>query len=227
MTKPLFFHLCLILLSSKALAQQADLEFRGVIGVVYHINKSNNIKFYYRLDIDENITAFKRSNFSFALEKKLNKWLETELYYRFITNYEQDEHRFRFALITDRKIIKKTKLQLRTMLQHDIAYFDGDYLRKYQPEWIWRNRLLVQRSINKRLTAKLYCEPFAMLCHQGISLYRLRSGSSLSYERKKWQLSAEYFYQTEFFDTQSKVHMIGFGATHDITRAIRPKKKRK
>ena len=64
------------------------------------------------MDLKENMGQFRRSNFSFAYERKLNKWLDMQLYYRYIANYEQDKNRFRIALSTDKKIYKKTTISI-------------------------------------------------------------------------------------------------------------------
>ena len=149
------------------------------------------------------------------------------MYYRFITNYSQDEHRFRASISTDKKIIRRTKLKFRTLIQHDIDYFDGDYLRSYKPEWVWRNKLSVVRKLNKRWNATIYTEPFISQSHEGFNPYRLRSGATLSYTKKRWKFTGEYFYQNEFYSETSSLHIIGIAARYDVTRLIRPKKKSK
>lgn len=209
------------------LAQESDFGLRSELGLRYRINKKSNLDFNYRLDLKENLSQFRRSNFSFSYDYKFNKWLSGELYYRFITNYKQDEHRFRVALSTDKKIYRRTKIAFRTLLQHDIDYLDGDYLRQYKPEWVWRNKLSLERKLNKRFDLSIYAEPFISQSHKGFNPYRIRSGAALSYAKKKWKLTAEYFYQKEFYFEESSLHVIGLGARYDLTRIIRPKKKSK
>ncbi len=215
-----------VLLSVQVNAQEQDLGFRGETGLRYRINKKSNIDFSYRVDLKENLGQFRRANFSFAYERKVNKWIDLQLYYRYITSYKQDKNRFRIALSTDKKIYKKTKLQFRTLLQHDVEYFDGDYLREYKPRLVWRNRLLLSRRLNKRWSSTIYTEPFISKNYKGFHPYRLRTGASLSYAKKRWKYSAEYFYQNEFYFEQSSLHVIGLGVRYDITRVIRPKKKK-
>jgi hypothetical protein len=208
------------------MAQESDLGFRGQMGLQYRFNKKSNISFSYRLDLKENISQFRRSNFNLVYERSLNKWLEAELYYRFITNYKQDEHRFRASLSAKKKIFRRTRLKFRTLVQHDIEYFDGDYLSRYKPTYVWRNRLLLQRKLDKRVNAIVYTEPFVKFRAKGNELYRWRTGAMLSYEKKKWKYSAEYFIQQEL-DENSYLHILGISARYDITRLIRPKKKKK
>ena len=208
MAKKLFFIFFIVASGFSAVAQEQDLGFRGELGLRYRINKKSNVDFNYRLDLKENMGQFRRSNFSFSYERKLNKWLDAELYYRYITSYSRDKHRFRMALSTSKKIAKKTRLQFRTLLQHDIAYFSGDYLREYKPKYVWRNKLQLSRKINKRWSANLYTEPFISQSYKGFNPYRIRTGASLSYSKKRWKYTAEYFFQNEFYFERSTLHII-------------------
>lgn len=226
MFKKVLAILSLSILTLNLCAQEQDLGLRSELGLRYRLNKKSSLDFSYRLDLKENISQFRRSNFSFAYNRKINKWLDAELYYRFITNNTQDKHRFRVALSTDKKIYKRTKLEFRTLLQHDLNYLDGDYLRSYKPRWVWRNRLRIDYKINKRWSADVYTEPFISQNYKGFNPYRIRTGASLAYTKKRWKLSAEYFYQSEFYFEQSGLNVIGVGARYDITRLIRPKKKK-
>jgi hypothetical protein len=221
---PLLILCCFFALS--ATGQEQDLGFRGEVGLRYRINKKSNFDVSYRLDLKENISQFRRGNFSFAYDRKLAKRLNVELYYRFITNNERDKHRFRIALSADKKIFKKMKIEFRTLLQHDMNYLSGDYIQEYKPRFVWRNRIKLDRKINKRWSANLYTEPFISQNYKGTYLYRIRTGTTLSYSKKRWKYSAEYFYQSEFHFEQSGLHIIGLGARYDVTRVIRPKKKK-
>lgn len=227
MTKKLLLTYLLACLSILSNAQEQDFGLRSELGLRYRINKKSNFDFSYRLDLKENLSQFRRSNFSFAYSRDLTKWLSAEVYYRFITNNDQDKHRFRASLSTDKKIYRKTKLKFRTLLQHDIEYFDSEYLQSYKPDWVWRNKISLERKLNKRWEATIYTEPFISQSYQGFNPYRLRSGAVVSYEKKRWKLSAEYFYQNEFYFETSGLHIMGVGVQYDITRVIRPKKKSK
>ena len=227
MDKRISLLLLLVLLTFQASSQEQDLGLRGELGVRYRINKKSNLDFSYRLDLKENISQFRRANFNLVYARKVNKWLDAEVYYRYITNNEKDKHRFRASLSTAKKVFKKTKLQFRTLLQHDISYFDGDYLSTYKPRWVWRNRLLLDRKLSKKWSANLYAEPFISQNYKGFHPYRLRTGVSLSYSKKRWKYSAEYFHQREFYFEQSGLNIIGLSARYDITRLVRPKKKSK
>lgn len=227
MTKKIICVILLAVISLSTRAQEQDFGLRSEIGLRYRFNKKSNIEFSYRLDLKENLGQFRRSNFSFAYNRNINKWLSAEIYYRFITNYNQDEQRFRASLSVDKKIARKTKIKFRTLVQHDIDYFDTEYLQRYKPEWVWRNKLSIERKFNKRWEATIYTEPFISQSYKGFNPYRLRSGAVISYEKKRWKLSAEYFYQNEFYFETSALHIVGVGARYDITRIIRPKKKSK
>lgn len=227
MIKHIIFILLFGLINVATYAQENDIGLRSEIGIRYRINKKSNIDFGYRLDLKDNMSQFRRANFNLVYERKINNWIDAELYYRFITNNEKDKHRFRVALSTDKKIFKKTKLQFRTLLQHDLSYFDTDYFSKYKPEWIWRNRLLLDRKISKRWSANIYIEPFISQSYKGFNAYRVRTGASLSYSKKRWKFTGEYFFQNEFYFEQSSLNVLGVSARYDITRLIRPKKKSK
>ncbi len=215
----------LLFCSHFCFGQEQDLSLRSEVGVQYRFNKKSNLNFSYRLDLIENVSQFQRANISLAYEHNLTKWLQAELYYRLITNHKQDEHRFRIALSAQEKVFRKTQLQLRTLLQHDVDYFDAEYLRTYKPELIWRNRIMLKRDLPKKFSATIYTEPFFSESYKGFNLYRLRTGATIAYEKKRWKYTAEYFYQTEFYFKQETQHTIGVGARYDVTRVLRPKKK--
>jgi hypothetical protein len=208
-------------------AQEQDLRLRNEVGLKYRINKKSDLSISYRLDLKENISQFRRSNFSFAYRYKINKWLSSEVYYRYMTNYDKDENRFRLALSADKKIFKKTKIDIRTMFQHDIEYFDGDYLRSYSPDYVWRNRLKLERDITKKIGITIFSEPFINFDNNGTRLSRWRNGVGASYTKKRYKFSAEYFHQYEFIGTPNIWHVFAWGVDYDITRVIRPKKKKK
>lgn len=227
MTKQCILLILITFFCFQTYAQEQDFGFRGELGLLYRINKKSDLSFAYRMDLKENLGEFRRSNFSLAYGRKINKWLNGQIYYRFITNNEQDKHRFRAALSTQKKIAKKTKLQFRTLLQHDVEYFDSEYLSSYKPELVWRNRLMLKRGINKRWSCNVYTEPFISKSYKGFRPYRLRTGASVSYTKKRWKYSAEYFYQKEFYFENDALHIVGLGVQYDITRVIRPKKGKK
>ncbi len=225
--KQILCSLLFILCCFQLTAQEQDLRLRNEVGLKYRFNKKNDLSFSYRLDLKENISQFRRSNFSLAYGHKFNKWLSGELYYRFMTNHDKDENRFRIALSADKKIYRKTKLDYRTLMQHDINYFDGDYLKRYSPNYVWRNRIKIKRSINKRIDVHIYTEPFINFDNNGTRLSRWRNGLGASYSKKRWQFSASYFHQYEFIGTPNIWHVFAWGVDYDITRVIRPKKKKK
>lgn len=223
-----FFIVIFLLSAIKLFAQENDFELRPQIGLKYTINKKSELSLSSRLDFKENASQFRRTNINLSYDRKLNKWLDVEIYYRFMTNYNADVHRFRIGLSTDKKLAKKTYLQYRSIVQHDIKYFDLDYLARYKPNYYWRNRILLKYKYNKKISFGIYTEPFIQKNYLGWQLSRMRYGAKASYDLKKWTFNGEYFLQRDITNKNvSNSAILCLSAQYDITRMIRPKKKKK
>lgn len=217
-----------ILVGLSANAQDQDFQLWSQVGIKYDLNKKSDIKLGYRLDLKENASTFRRTNLVMSYDRKLTKWLDIELYYRFITSYEQDKHRLRVALSTDKKLSKRTIFKFRTLVQHDFEYFDIDYLQSYKPDFVWRNRFMLKQDLPKKFTALAYTEPFIIIDNNSFKPYRLRTGIGINYDINKWTFGCEYFYQYEFdIKSPQNLSVLGLNADYDITRVLRPKKKGK
>jgi len=216
----------LLFCSLSTLAQEQDFGLWSQFGVSYRFNKKSDISLSYRIDLKDNVRQFRRSNFNLNYGRKISKRLNWSLYYRFYSNYSSDVHRFRTSLAWKKKVLKKTRLQLRTLVQHDIEYFDRDWLQFYRPDYVWRNRILLEYNLPKKFEGFIYTEPFINLDYKGLEMYRLRSGIGVNRSKKRWKYGLEYFYQINTI-SRNELFVLQLGAEYDITRVIRPKKKKK
>lgn len=207
-------------------AQGNDIQLRNQIGVKYSLQKKWNLGASFRYDRNQNLTAFRRSNFNLSASYKLNKQVKLGAAYRFITAHTNDAHRFRVFVENEFKLSKKISIESRTMLQHDIKFLQPDYLRAYNPKWILRERISVNYDFNKKWRFSMFTEPFICYRDAEINLYRWRNGANVSYlYKKRHELSAGYFFQKGLSVSAHKnAHVFGIQYTFDLNK---PKKKNK
>lgn len=181
-------------------AQPDDTQLRTETKFQYIPSKKWSMYGSYRLDLHQNITAFRRSNFEIGGSYDLLKWLRFGTAYRFVTSYTRDFHRFEWSLSARKSFLnKKFQVAFTTMVQSNVDYINRDYLANNNPVWVYRNRLRLRYSPHKRWDIQTYTELFAWTRRKETEFYRLRSGIAASYAfNKKHELSAGYFYQNEF-----------------------------
>ncbi len=200
---------------------------RTKIGVVYKANLKTTFQLNFRFDTKENFVTFRRSNFTISGKRKINKWLDVGARYRFYSNYTTDMHRFN--IFTDfNKKYKGLAFSFRSMAQHDMAYFDKEYLQNYQAEYIWRNRLSIDKSINKRWNVGIFSEHFTNFSQAKTSPYRWRNAIHVDYQLKKHNLSLGYFIQNTFNVSKPKTNgVVTLDYIYDISSLLQSKKVKK
>lgn len=216
--------ICLPLVN--VLAQSNDIQLRSQIGIKYTLKKKWNFGASFRYDRNQNLMAFRRSNFNWLASYKLNKQVKLGATYRFITAYANDAHRFRVFVENEFKLSKKINIECRTMLQHDITFWQLDYLQSYNPKWILRERVSINYDYNKKWRFSIYTEPFMSYRDAEMNLYRWRNGANVSYlYKKRHEISAGYFFQKGLRASAHKnAHIFGIQYTFDLNK---PKKKNK
>lgn len=189
--------LCVLFLSpSWALAQMDDWQLRSQIGVTYSPAKRWDVSASLRYDRYQNLQAFRRSNITLGVSHQAHKHIQVGGSYRFITSSYQDIHRFRLYVTADKKINKRFNISARTMLQHDIKYFESAYLQQYNPRWVLRERIALKYEPTKKWKFVLYSEPFLAYRDAELSLYRWRNGLQAGYRYKKQhEFGAGFFWQ--------------------------------
>lgn len=221
--------LCLFLSNPfGASAQMDDLQLRSQIGLTYSPAKRWDVNASFRYDLNQYIQAFRRSNFTIGVSHQLNKHIEVGGSYRFMTSYSQDIHRFRLYVSADKKINKKLNLSARTLLQHDINYFQWDYLQQYNPKWVLRERVALKYEPAKKWKFVLYTEPFISYRDAELSNYRWRNGLQASYlYKKRHEIGAGFFWQHGMAQNAGKdigVFLIQY--TFDLNKPKAKKKKK-
>ena len=218
----------LLLQNLAAAAQPDDTQLRQNLGIRWRINKKWTTTADFRFDLNQNLGAFRRSNFTLGASYEVTKWLEASLSYRFGTGFNRDFHRFRAALSTEQKIAGDLSGSFRTMVQHDVRYLDADYLRNYRPNWIWRNRLQLRYALSQKARINAYTDLFSSYRSAVLTPYRLRSGLSASYLfKRRHTFEAGYFYQNEFgIENPGTMQAFELGYTFDVVKKKKKKKKK-
>jgi hypothetical protein len=183
-----------------AYAQPDDTQLRTETKFQYIPAKKWSLYGSYRLDLNQNITAFRRSNFEIGGSYNILKWLRVGTAYRFVTAYNRDFHRFELSLSARESFLKKKfQVAFTTMLQSNMDYINRDFLAINDLVWVYRNKIRLRYSPVKRWNIQAYTELFAWTRKKQTDFYRLRSGAGASYAfSKKHELSVGYFYQNEF-----------------------------
>lgn len=192
----LLFLSFLFLLPKWASAQIHDWQLRSQIGVSYSPAKRWDVNASVRYDRHQQLQAFRRNNFTLGVSHQVRKRIELGASYRFITTPLLDIHRFRLFITADKKINKRFNLSARTLLQHDIKYFESVYLQQYNPRWVIRERIALKYEPTKKWKFVLYSEPFFAYRDAELSLYRWRSGLQAGYRYKRQhEFEAGFFWQ--------------------------------
>lgn len=207
-------------------AEQPDTRLRSQVGITYKPIKVIEISASYRLDINDNITRFQRSNFELGVGYSVLKWLEIDASYRFMTGYNKDAHRFKAGVSAKKSTInKKIQFQFKSLINFNSNYLDRDYWRMEDPSWVWRNKFRTKYNFSKKLSVSLYLEQFLRLKKSESYFYRNRFGTSLDYEfKKRHSFSIGYYYQLEYNRTQPE-NMNTFELEYNFE--LRKKKKSK
>lgn len=193
----------LIFLGKEALAQPQDAQLRSKLGFEWNSHKKWELSASYRLDLNQNFTSFRRSNFETRFNYDITKWLKAGAAYRFVTSYEQDFHRFEISMAARQKLGTKFQVSFKTMVQRDFNYLNKEYFQTYIPDWRWRNRFALKYDITKKWNAGVFTELFSTAFPEKLYPFRLRTGFDLSYTYKKRnQFAIGYFYQKAFNDNQ-------------------------
>lgn len=205
MNRFLKYHLflCIIiggLLINNVSAEHPDTRLRSQVGITYKPLKVLDISASYRLDINENVTTFQRSNFELGLGYSVLKWLEIDASYRFMTGYNKDSHRFKAGVSAKKSTVnKKLQFQWKSLFNFNSNYIDRDYWRMEDPSWVWRNKFRTKYNFSKKLSVSASIEVFLKLKESQSYFYRNRFGTSLDYEfKKRHSFSIGYYYQLEY-----------------------------
>lgn len=181
-------------------AEHPDTRLRSQVGVTYKPLKVFDISASYRLDVNDNISRFQRSNFELGVGYSILKWLDAGVSYRFMTGYNKDAHRFKVGLSAKKNTAnKKFQFQWKSLFNFNSDYLDRDYWKMEDPKWVWRNKFRLKYNFSKKWSASAYSELFIRLKDGNSYFYRNRFGTALEYElKKRHSFSIGYFYQLEF-----------------------------
>lgn len=181
-------------------AQLDDTQLRSEIILSYSPTKKLGLAGSYRIDLKENLSQFRRSNFEFSGNYELVKWLRVHTSYRYVTSYNKDQHRFNLGFSLRKTTAnKKFQYQFKPTLQYSSDYMDREYWKYNDPRWTLRLRARGKYNISKKWATNVYAESFFQNFSDGYRFYRMRYGTELEYSpKKRHTLSAGYFFQHEF-----------------------------
>lgn len=183
-----------------AIAQETDTRLRPSIGISYSPIKTLGFYTSYRLDLDQNMSSFSKSNFTLGVDYSVLKWLKLNLEYRFRTSYNKDSHRWAWGWSAKKNTAnKKHQYQWKSSFNLTSDYLDIDYWKVEDPSWVWRNKLKYEYRISKQWDVSVYTENFLKLEKGDTRFYSMRYGTNLDYELKKRHTFAiGYYYQHEW-----------------------------
>lgn len=183
-----------------AVAQLDETQLRTEVILSYSPTKKIDLSGSYRLDLRENMSQFRRSNFEVRADYSVLKWLELISTYRYITSYDKDQHRFALGVAAKKTSLnKKYQFQFKTMVHFISDYMDRDYWMMEDPRWVLRMRARFKYNVSKKVSLSAHVEPFARNFSSGYLFYRMRYGGEVSYSpKKRHTFSLGYFYQHEF-----------------------------
>lgn len=202
-------------------AQLDDTQLRTQVKLQYSPVKKLNVYGMFRVDLRNQLTAFRRNNFEIGGDYKLLPWLEIGTSYRFATSYERDFHRFELCLSARKKILQeKAQLAITTRVQSNMDYINKDYFSLHNPVWVYRNKLRFRYSPTKKWDIYVFSELFAITEEKQSQFYRLRSGTGVSRTiKKQHELTLGYFIQNEFnINNADLIQCIELEYTYEIKK---------
>ncbi|MCO5249111.1 MAG: DUF2490 domain-containing protein [Chitinophagales bacterium] len=187
----------LISTNSTAFSKLEDTQSRTEVNIQYSPIKKLEISGMYRLDLEENLSQFKKNNFELGLSYDVLKSLEISTYYRFSTSYKNDAHRFYLGLSTKKSLFNKIlKFKLSSGIQFDSDYLDAEYWRLNDPSFRWVSKVSATYNINKKWDISAYIKPYFSLNGHKNFLQKVRYGAEINYSiDKRNSLSLGYFYE--------------------------------
>lgn len=200
--------LLILFFALSAKGQSQDVQSRMKLGFEWMPHKKWELNAMYRLDLKENISTLRRSNFEAGIQYDINKWLSANIAYRFATSYSKDFHRFEAGMNAGWKMNKKWQLSFRSIVQRDFNYLNREYLQQEIPDWRWRNRISAKFSFHKKWSATVFTEMFSTAYPENLHLFRIRTGADISFKAfKKHQWAIGYFYQQPISDISAlRIH---------------------
>jgi hypothetical protein len=223
----LFLIFCCTFLFSQA--QLEDTWLRQRVGANWDLHKKWSVYGFYRMDLEDNLQSFRRSNIQLGANWQALKWLELGVDYRFVTSYNKDFHRYRIRMNLGKKLNNRWSLSLRNMIQHDILFLNKEYLQSYSPEWMLRNRLNAKYRYNTKWSANAYAELFSKLEHGKNDIERMRLGVGINYlYKRRHGFELGYFIQPYLDGSVKKTTQVfGIDYTFEIVKKKKKKKKKK
>lgn len=209
--------------------EEKDFATRFNIAADWEPTKHTHIQARYRLNLDDNSSRFKRSLLSVSAAYDVTKWLRVGGEYRYNISPVQDFHRVALYLRGD---YHYRKWDFRYRLQYQQAqdyYFQPEYLERYQPERVVRNRFMIGYDYTRKLNIYTYAEAFSELEDKDLNFYRMRYGVGANYMyKRRHSIGAELFANDEFnLNRPEDVITVELGYVYHFTKKKKKKKKHK
>ena len=224
-----YFYIVILLtfgVSNVVFAKLGDTQSRQEVSIRYNPIKKLQLSGMYRLDLQENLSQFKKNNFELGVSYDMLKYMEISTYYRFSTSYESDAHRFYLGVSSKVSTEnKKFKFKLATGIQFDSDYLDADYWKRKDPSFRWVTKFTGTYNISKKIDVSAYVKPYIRLNGNKKSFQKVRFGTDISYAiNKQNEISLGYFYEYKPNSKQpSDIQTIAF----EYKLSFKHKKKKK
>jgi hypothetical protein len=188
----------LFCIGAKAQGGLTDMRLRANVGVAYEPTKKLELTARYRLTTNQNMGSFMRSMFSLNAGYTVMKGLDLGVEYRYNTDYNQDFHRY-FVYGRYKYSFGDFDLSYRLRYQQDQDYFNAEYLSRNPVVRVFRNRLMVKYSLDKKTDFYVYADHFSELGKGQLSPFRVRYGVGGQYTyKKRHNFGLEFFVNDEF-----------------------------
>jgi hypothetical protein len=220
---------CVVLLACTNLLAQPTKDFttQTSIGVAWQPTKKLQVTPGYRLSLVDNSTRFGNSMFSLAASYDVLKWWKVGGEYRYYTSYKKDRQRFIVFTRFNYKV-GKYNILYRLQYQQQQEYFDSEYLKAHEPSKVYRNRLQLRYSYNKRLELFTYVESFTRRSKGEFTFYRMRYavGGEYLYKRRH-SFNVQTYYNDEFNRSDPSDRLtLALGYTYHLEKKKKKKKEK-
>lgn len=213
--------LYLVLITLPGLAQQGDMQLRSALQLSVDLPKKWSTEVQYQYRADQNLSHFRGSYISGALQYELLKNIvQAEVEYRYRTSYKNEQHRLGAGLTAKYKH-GDYSLSWRTLYQKRYPYFNaGVYEPGKEPDAYLRNRIQLKYKWSKRVAIYGSAELFYKIKTKEQYIGRMRYVAGFDWEwKKRHHLNCFYLIQPQYHAT-NPVTVHAMGVTYAIDMSL-------
>ncbi len=190
--------------------------------------KNFTLGLQYRLKVENQFSQFRSGGIYGYVSYKVNKYLSTQVLYKYYTSRFKDEHTF-FASLTTGYKYKDFKISLRGAYQRTYEYFSDRYQPGHEPINQWRNRLMLRYDVHKDWNVYISAEPYLLFDARSIMLQKIRASTGVNWNFAKYStVNLFYTFQPKFDGKRPEnEHILGLSFEVDLPKKFKKKKKGK